>query len=106
MIDREKAIKGLSICSSGDLHSQRGRDCTNCPYYPAGWTGCTAKQLMLDALELLKAQEPLLIKRDTVDEIYGYIAECPNCGIHFSAWEEEKIRFCPGCGKAVKWDDA
>ena len=56
------------------------------------------------AVHMLEEHEPLLIKRDTVDEIYNYVAECPNCGIHFSAWEDEKIRFCPGCGKAVKWD--
>ena len=56
-IDREKVIKGLEICSAGEWNSTGERDHTDCPYYPAGYTGCTCKLLMRDALTLLKAQD-------------------------------------------------
>jgi hypothetical protein len=55
--DREKVIKGLEICSAGEWNSTGGRDHTACPYYPAGYTGCTCKLLMRDALAMLKEQE-------------------------------------------------
>ena len=58
MPEREKVIKGLETCSAGEWNSTGGRDHTDCPYYPAGYTGCTCKLLMRDALALLKAQEP------------------------------------------------
>ena len=100
MTDREKVIKGLSICSSGDLHSQRGRDCTNCPYYPAGWTGCTAKPLLLDALELLKKQETVKPEFDSLD---GYVGKwrCGNCHVSIGA---PLASYCWHCGKAMKWE--
>lgn len=56
MTKLEKVIKGLEICSAGKWNSSGGRDHTSCPYYPAGYTGCTGKLLMRDALELLEAQ--------------------------------------------------
>lgn len=65
-----------------------------------------AMRLAVTALELLKAQEPLVIPKMEVDEIYDYIAECPECGMVWTMCHSEKMRFCPGCGKAVKWDDA
>lgn len=68
MHDREKVIKGLEICSAGELNSTGGRDHTNCPYYPAGYTGCTCKLLMRDALALLKEQEARVLTLEEVDE--------------------------------------
>ena len=59
---REKVIKGLEICSAGEWNSTGGRNHTDCPYYPAGYTGCTCKPLMLDALALLKSQEPRVVR--------------------------------------------
>lgn len=50
---REKVLKGLKICSSGRWNAPNDRDCTSCPYYPAGYTGCTCKLLMRDALALI-----------------------------------------------------
>ena len=63
---REKVIKGLEICSAGEWNSTGGRNHTDCPYYPAGYTGCTCKPLMRDALALLKAQEARVM---TLEEV-------------------------------------
>ena len=54
MTDKKTVIKGLEICSAGKGNTPNDRDCTSCPYYPAGYTGCTCKPLMTDALALLK----------------------------------------------------
>ena len=64
-IDRERVIKGLEICSAGREHAPNDRDCTSCPYYPAGYTGCTSKPLITDALALLKEQENEIQKWQT-----------------------------------------
>ena len=64
MTEREKVIKGLEICSAGEWNSTGGRNHTDCPYYPAGYTGCTCKPLMRDAIALLKAQEPVVRCKD------------------------------------------
>lgn len=54
-LDRlEKVIKGLEICSAGRWNSTGERDHTSCPYYPAGYTGCTGKLLMREALAVIK----------------------------------------------------
>lgn len=71
MAEWEKVIKGLEICSSGEWNSTGGRDHTSCPYYPAGYTGCTCKLLMRDALALLKAQEPRVMTLEEVKEAKG-----------------------------------
>ena len=73
MTDREKVIKGLEICSAGKEHAPNDRDCTSCPYYPAGYTGCTCKSLMTDVLVLLKEQEPRVM---TWEDVIGAVIEC------------------------------
>lgn len=50
--------------------------------------------------------KPLGIERGWVDEIYGYIAQCPSCGMEWAMYKEDKMRYCPGCGKRVKWIDS
>jgi hypothetical protein len=64
MIDREKVIKGLECCAA---------DCVDgCPYEKIeaeGWN-CTTL-LCRDALELLKAQEPRLLKQEELEEVGG-----------------------------------
>ena len=98
MADREKVIKGLEHCG-------QPTECVGCPY--DSLTGGCFTKLKADALELLKEQkpeEPLIIRKDEVDEVYDYIAKCPECGMTWAMWHSEKMRYCPGCGKAVKWD--
>lgn len=84
---REKVIKGLEICSAGEWNSTGGRDHTDCPYYPAGYTGCTCKLLMRDALALLKAQEPVV----------AYWIPCNG---------KSHIWYCSECGEKINYNDA
>ena len=101
MPDRKKVINGLEICSAGKEHAPDDRDCTSCPYYPAGYTGCTCKPLMTDALALLKAQEPKLV-HVTADINHRKIGECPTCGKWINSGDYPN--YCGYCGRAVKWE--
>ena len=102
MIDREKVINGLEICSAGEWNSTGGRDHTDCPYYPAGYTGCTCKLLMRDTLALLQEQELTTFEND------GHHIRCTNCGEYWCKTDIEgnrfPDRFCPNCGRKVKWN--
>ena len=94
MIDREKIIKEfidrISTCSMiGD-----GFDVT------INW------KLADDILALLKEQEPVKAVADGED---SYM--CNNCGtvigwteLDMSGIEEVKYKFCPECGRPVKWE--
>lgn len=67
MIDREKVIKGLECCLPMTRRNGLG-DCGKCPYdrkitLEGGITEC-CHELMLDALALLKAQEPRVMTRE------------------------------------------
>ena len=98
MIDREKVIRGLERCAKGNCpFSEEYKACE----YTVGMY-CGKKRLMMDALELLKAQEPRLITvEDFKDaDAYGYIpawcetkndlfCEC----ILIGALEEEGCRY-------------
>ena len=100
MTDREKVIKGLECCITDGL------DCPNdCPYIG----DCNRKQLHTDALDLLKAQEPVMVEeRADTDTI-----NCPKCGQQFARVgrdksiyldTDEEPNYCPNCGQAVKWE--
>lgn len=56
-----------------------------------------------DALAMLKEQEPVTMKPD----YFNYV--CSGCGSEidgeFIEYTGGKIKFCPWCGRAVKWDD-
>ena len=59
-----------------------------------------------DAIALLKAQEPVKAVADGED---SYM--CNNCGtvigwaeLEPGGIEEVKYKFCPECGRAVKWE--
>ena len=106
MTDLKKVIRGLECCTA---MIKRCCPCpTECPYYEK----CMAEishlffDVMHDALELLKAQEPVKAVADGED---SYM--CNNCGtvIGWVEWEsggieEVKYKFCPECGRAVKWE--
>ena len=101
MIDREKVIKGLeeteimlkqAVDRGGEMAVMGAFKCYN---------------HVSDALSLLKEREPV----KPVDQGDGsYI--CDNCG-ETVGWEEldvfgidpVKYKYCPGCGRKVKWDD-
>ena len=64
---------------------------------------CTSDELLIEimetALELLKGQEPV----ETLfaeHKIYGSNRICANC----AAYLFPAGKYCPGCGKEIKWD--
>lgn len=93
MTDREKVIDGLERCAQ---HSYR---CLDCPYEYFG-VMCT-DNLAQDALELLKEQEPKLV-RYTESTV-----RCPSCNkqITTKGCIHREIKYCWKCGQAVKWDE-
>lgn len=94
MPDREKVIKGLECC----IDPLKAR-CPECPYYPCYDQETTSEQLLADALELLKGQEPVKVVR-RIEETEWNV--CSNCGGRIIT----KWKWCPYCGRKVKWDDS
>ena len=74
-------------------HSRTGGDCYGCPYRNEPF--CHHK-LCEDALELLKAREPKVIRNSAGNGI------CPGCGRIIPAWSSPN--HCGYCGQAVKWE--
>lgn len=118
-MDREKVIKGFTVCSEHGLLN--GEDChghyeytdnladiikandysKQCPYNGCK-TGCV-KTLARDVLSLLKEQEAVVpYKHDAV-------WLCGNCENEKIGWDDpitcDEIRypFCRKCGRPVKW---
>lgn len=108
MPDWEKVMKGLECCLAGKYPP-----CGECDYYGDmnyndPWS-CRLS-LMADALALLKAQEPIapIQGADDQDE---YIFCCGSCGavvgetfLGPSGGGEVREKYCPECGRAVKWE--
>ena len=107
MADREKVFKGLEYCTSESY-------CTDCPYESDCWI-CfrareAAKQVMRDALELLKEQEA--VEPQIISDIpvfnphtgleHDTVYKCGNCGMPLIG----KANYCFKCGRKVKWDAA
>lgn len=96
MIDREKIIRAVETCFDSwiDKHRNMGLDLRE------------VEQMKCDALGLLKESEP--IKPYAQGD--GSFA-CDNCG-ETVGWEEMncggfsmvKYKYCPECGRKVKWD--
>jgi hypothetical protein len=97
MPDKEKVIKGLECLISNDV------PCEGCPYYGSGYC---LRNIAKDAMDLLKEQEAVEPKFVGVNTW-----TCGECGAVLG-WEDftqsglelVEYKFCPGCGKAVKWD--
>ena len=105
MPDREQVIKALACCvfpvSKGFPYQShiedKGCEAAECPYRD------DCDQMLLDALELLKEQEPKPVKFS--ENAYGYkIYYCPKCGRWFE-FPSNKSKYCDQCGQAVKWDE-
>ena len=98
MVDIDKVIKGLR-CIKGDYIP-----CASCEYANADGYGrgdrCK-RQCASDAIELLKKQEAVTIKKikDNAFGVYGGI--CPKC----KNWIQSPHSYCGFCDQAVKWDD-
>ena len=96
MIDREKMIKGLEICSDDT------KKCHGCPYLMTDAPRCW-DVVMKDALELLKGQEPVEPIPYDLDTPVTTVMRCYKCG-----WCNADITagnpYCWHCGRKVKWD--
>ena len=88
MDKREKVIKGIRCCAIEGVG-----DCVNCPYDDMGFN-CDI-EMMNDALELLKAQEPV----EPIERNGFYY--CGKCRYAFTVHRQ---KYCSDCGQAVKWD--
>lgn len=95
MTDREKVIDGLNETISY-LRLKTGGVVDRCI------------QHQYDALELLKEQEPGT--PDCVDVCTGFDGTitrqyfCGACGHEIMKNDRWQTKYCPNCGKAVKWD--
>ena len=92
MPDRGKVMTWLEICG-------KNNDCSGCcPYSENGFGeyGQCRESLMADAYDLLKEQEPKLVRIDE-DSVH-----CPSCGNELFTFPRQK--FCDECGQAVKWE--
>ena len=97
----EKVIYSIErcICHVPDACRDCGYDNEPCPK--------CFEHLLRDALELLKAQEPILLGNQ--HKPYGHIinanspwiSRCPKCNKKI---EGKQTKFCKYCGQAVKWE--
>ena len=63
---------------------------------------CGLAVTMEKALSLLKAQEPIAPK---LIKMYPHdIYECGNCGHRSVGSKDYKAKFCPECGRPLKWE--
>lgn len=104
MIDREKVIKALEL----EVKYPYTWECASeCPYYGKTNYDCYT-QVVLDALELLKEQEPVPpIAKKEMDEITSYLETvyyCGNCHAYLPLYKEYNI-FCVKCGRKINWND-
>ena len=99
----EKVIKGLECCQKKVcIYDDTLKECPYwelCGNHEEAFEDCT-KALAIDALALLKAQEPMLVKQ-TNGHTGSPIWICGNC----KSWIGSKIvSYCWHCGRAVKWE--
>ena len=102
MLDKEKVIYSIErcLCHVPDA-------CRDCNYDNYEYNKCVEK-LLLDALELLKEQEPIEPKEVFQDS--SYYASCGACGYPMTeltrqhGWPmHDWPPFCSNCGREVKW---
>ena len=102
MADIQKVIKGLECCSVLEGH------CEKCPYETEGFVADCTSALAIDALELLKEQQPLEVVYDINPMTRLPVSFCPKCGEAIQRHEygrpEMTQLFCSYCGQAVKWN--
>lgn len=60
-----------------------------------------------DAIAMLKEQEAVSVAGpNSYEEYWDREAICPDCGTHWMSYGEDGKRvtkYCPGCGRPVKW---
>ena len=91
----EKVIKGLEICY------RPPSKCKDCPYHDLPDEQSCNDVLCLNALALLKEQEPKLVL-NIGEQISCKSGSCPKCGKMLNTTCNK--RYCGDCGQAVKWE--
>lgn len=94
--DREKVIRGLECCAN-----PTPTYCRKCPYKgtPDDYPHCIYERLVVDALALLREQEPVGVEKGI-----GYLY-CGGCKTALAPLDWPKPwKFCPWCGKRVRWE--
>ena len=105
MVDREKVIRGLKCIVWSD---QQGT-CNECKYFrpftdhpDCGW--CDNRIVLMDALELLREQEPVRFKVTQQRRSYPFWdAVCDGCG-YKTCTIHTNWKYCPECGRRIKRD--
>lgn len=108
MTDREKVIRGLYQHCERSMFDR----CGECPYYEVSDEPFWCRDaLLIDVLTLLREQEPVKTEpvRFRVVKAGGggypfWDCVCDGCGFKTST-VHTNWRFCPECGRSVKWDD-
>ena len=99
MPDMENVIKWLDVCKTSHYAVGIKEDypCRLCPYHEKEYC---MKQLITDALALLKEQEvvPVLIREGKSKMYNDY--RCPRCDQEI-VYEQN---YCSECGSVVKWE--
>lgn len=96
MTDREKVNKGLEC-----LANENAGCYTDCPYYESRISASCFRNMAADALDMLQGQEPIAPK---LIKMYPHdIYECGNCGHRSVGSKDYKAKYCPECGRALKW---
>lgn len=102
MTKLEKVISGLQHCQRNS--------CNSCPYAnddgESPYRTCRQIEMFGDALELLKAVPP--DAREVwigLNGAFHWEYTCGACGCGIMRNDRWKTKYCPECGKAVKWDD-
>ena len=89
---RDEVISGLEKCAASECNEK-------CPYNGINY-GCRPR-LMLDAVELLKEQEPQQAVITT--NSYGTkFYHCPRCNRDLYTYPRQY--YCSNCGQALKWE--
>lgn len=108
MADRNQVIYDIErcVCKVPDACSDCSKHRTVVPLECLEFE--CMEELMKDALELLKEQEPKAISYKENWMTGLPVAICPRCGrfarqFHMEHSGEE-THFCPWCGQAVKWE--
>ena len=96
---REKVIAGLECLTHVDFAVYKSEcEKRDCPYRN---TDCEIA-VMVDAYNLLKAQEPM--KPNNVPGHWTKVYHCGACGKHIGEVGANKVNLCHHYGQAVKWE--
>lgn len=100
MPDREKVILGIENCLQTDSVTECSR--TKCPFIKCRET--CLEWLLRSALALLKEQETGVSPKE-IKMYPGNVWACGSCGHVAVGSADYKAKYCPECGKPVKWNE-